>query len=425
VLAGVLMSVSCGSGSKPATSGKGGAAGVTTARGGSGGAGDAGAGGGAGVGAGPAGAAGTQGTDAQAGAGGSLATDAGPDVPAGARCAALLALGPRYTVDSIPVDVDGDGRLDIVTAEGDSHVAVFRQNGTRSFADPEVYDIPERFLGRAIAAGDLNEDGAVDLAAVDDYARIQLLLSGGTGRFSVSEMRGTAQMMYSDIEIRDFDGDGHRDIAFLKNDDGQVALLWASGPATFLPAVTLPTCASPKRLLNVDANEDQRPDLVVACIGGSSRLLINNGGRSFTSSTFFTTRVVNGAASGDVNGDGHVDIVMVDSMLMDVIVLLGDGRGAFSQPTGLITQTLASPLSAALGDFDDDGITDLVVGYSNDPWLQFHRGMGDGHFQSGQTIATTWTAINVQAADIDRDGIDDLVVSNWGTGISIYFGPCP
>jgi hypothetical protein len=331
----------------------------------------------------------------------------------------------RYIVDAYPVDVDGDGRLDIVTAEGDSHVAIFRQNGTRSFADPDVYDIPERFAGRAIAAGDLNEDGAVDLVASDDYARLELLLSGATGRFSVSEIKGSAQMMYSDVASGDFDGDGHRDIAFLQPDDDRVALLWASGPATFLPAVTVPTCNRPTRLLSIDANEDQRPDLVVACSGGSARLHLNSGGRSFSSSTFFTTRNVLAATSGDVNADGHVDIVMADATSMDVIVQLGDGHGAFSGPTGLLTATLPNPMSAALGDFDHDGVTDLVVGYLDSPWLLFYRGSGDGRFQSGQTIPTVWTPMNIYTADIDRDGVDDFVVGNWGNGISIYFGPCP
>ena len=419
-LVGLVAGAGCGD--HAATSGKGGGGGIGVGGGlgGASGSGSGGRGGGAAAGA-------SQGTaGAQAGNGGSTPADAGTDGTVGGRCAPLR-LGPtRYTVDSPLVDIDGDGRLDIVTIEMDGHSAIFLQNGTRSFADPVVYDF-DKFQGRAIAAGDLNEDGAVDFVVSDEYGLAKLLLSTTTGGFSVTSIPipGPGGTVY-DIAIADFDGDGHRDLAFALGEKSQVGFLWASGPATFLPLMTFPTCPSPARLLNVDANEDQRPDLVVACVGGLTELYLNNGARTFASPFGLDgTSSVLAATSGDVNRDGHVDIVTADSKLARLNVLLGDGHGTFYIPGGPTMTARSSPMSAALGDLDHDGVIDLLVGYADDPRLMFYRGNGNGSFQLGQSIPTVWSVINLRVADIDRDGFDDILATNWGNGLTVYFGPCP
>jgi hypothetical protein len=423
-------SAACGGSKITAPSGSAGSA--TGGNGGGGGAGGdaAGTGGRGGSAASDGAAGGPQGADAQAGSGGwttgDAGTDAAPDGTVSGRCAPLR-LGPtRNTVDSLLVDIDGDGQLDIITAEMDGHSAIFIQNGTRSFADPTVYDL-DRFTGRAIATGDLNEDGAVDFVFSHGFGVLYLFLSARTGAFSVTTVPLPNSASPGDgISIADFDGDGHRDIAFVDYDNSKLGFLWASGPATFLPLVTIPTCPNPTHLLTVDADEDQRPDLVVACLGSMSEVRINSGARSFASpASLYTTSGVEAAASGDLNGDGHVDIVLPDAKLGRLSSLLGDGHGAFNRPTGLIMAVMPRPISAALGDLDHDGVIDLLIGYVDDPRLMFYRGDGDGHFQSGQSIPTAWSVINLRVGDIDRDGFDDILATNWGTGLTVYFGPCP
>jgi hypothetical protein len=346
-----------------------------------------------------------------------------------------VRLGPtRNTYDAIVVDANGDGRLDIVTAENDGHTAVFRQTAPRVFADPDVVDVPG-FYEEAVAAADLNEDGVLDFAASESYGEVALLLSGDGGVRTPTILPGPSQAFLHDIAIADFDGDHHLDIAVPVYDTGSLGLFWATGPGTFPARADQPLCiphpgAAPDRLAVIDANEDQQPDLVVACNGGESWLLLNArgdaGARRFTLSPLSAASIsAEALATGDVNHDGHVDIVLPDNTLKRVVVLLGDGHGNFAQPTGTIATTQAAPVSAALGDFDHDGKVDLVLGLTDDPHFFFYAGTGDGHFQPGQSMATPWTAIKIHAGDVDGDGFDDVVVTNWGEGATVYFGPCP
>jgi hypothetical protein len=322
------------------------------------------------------------------------------------------------------VDVDGDGRLDIVTAESDGHTAIFRQDGWRSFAAPLAYqvNVPSGIDEYAVAAADLNQDGIVDFAAVNYSGGVGLLLSGADG-WTPTNISDPIAGSLSDIAVADFDGDGRLDIVNPVSDNSYLGFRWATGPAMFSARADRASCKDPYRLIVFDANEDQRPDLFVLC--APSQVWLNSGNRTFTTTTLYNTIDPGAAAVGDLNHDGHADLVMPDIRVSLVLVELGHGKGGFSAPTGLETATKANPQAAGLGDFNHDGNVDLVLGHANDLNVMFYAGTGDGHFQSGQVIPTDWNVINFAAGDIDGDGIDDFVATNWAHGLTVYFGPCP
>jgi hypothetical protein len=351
--------------------------------------------------------------------------DAAGDAPQGNRCTTLQLGTGRSTYDGIIVDVDRDGRLDIVTAETGS-TAVFRQTAPRVFADPDVYDVPNLHL-LAVELADLNEDGVLDFAAATAYGSVAVLLSVSGGVRSLTTFSGSMQVGLQDIGIADFDGNGHLDMVVPVFPDDTLGFLWDDGPGKFLPRADQATGKNPSRLSIIDANEDGLPDLVVACAGGPSRVHINNGDRTFTSVGLFQTSRADALATGDVNNDGHVDIVVADIGYKRVVVLLGDGKGGFSQPTGLVTTTKDNPWSSGLGDFDHDGKLDLVLGHRDDKQVLVYRGNGDGHFQTEQpkAIPIPKAAISMTAGDVDGDGFDDFVATSTERGVTLVFGPCP
>jgi hypothetical protein len=352
--------------------------------------------------------------------------DAPPDSPAVNRCTILQLGTGRQTEDGIIRDFDGDGRLDIITAEADSHTAVFRQTAPRTFADPDVYDFPNLYEF-AVEVADLNEDGILDFAVSDGYGQTGLLISGPSGARTLTVMGTNLSTIHHDIAIADFDHDGHLDVVVPVYNSGMLGFYWANGPGTYLPRADQATGKEPIRFSVIDANEDGLPDLAVASFGAASQIHINNGDRTFTSTALYQTSASAGLATGDVNNDGHVDLVFPDSGYKRIVVLLGDGHGGFTQPTGLTTTTQTSPFSAALGDFNHDGNLDVVVGYRNYRQVLIYLGTGDGHFQSGQptAIAVTQDVTSITAGDIDGDGYDDFVATNQDKGLTVVFGPCP
>jgi hypothetical protein len=96
----------------------------------------------------------------------------------------------------------------------------------------------------------------------------------------------------------------------------------------------------------------------------------------------------NAVAVGDFNGDGIPDLIVADNGLDDgsqsgLSVLLGNGDGSFQAPVHIATSF--RPVSVVAGDFDADGIPDLAV-TTNSGAVGIFLGNGDGTFQAATSF---------------------------------------
>jgi hypothetical protein len=125
---------------------------------------------------------------------------------------------------------------------------------------------------------------------------------------------------------------------------------------------------------------------------------------------------------GDVNGDGHPDIVIAKGRHWPLTsrVFLGDGRGHFSAGYNLGDGAYRS-YSARLVDIDGDGVLDVVLSNdAPDPKLVYLND-GKGHFRAGSSYGRReWSTRNVTVVDLNGDGLPDIVVANRGNKSSNY-----
>ncbi len=154
--------------------------------------------------------------------------------------------------------------------------------------------------------------------------------------------------------------------------------------------------------------------------------------RPFTVSAAFSSTLGNGLnyttgrgpvalVMGDFNGDGISDLVVSNFSDNTVSVLLGAGNGFFHQKVDYVVGT--SPVAIATGDFNDDGKQDLAVVNQNGNSLSILLGKGDGTFQAAVNYATGNLPIAVAVADFNGDGIADLAIANLTDGtVSVLFG---
>ena len=131
-------------------------------------------------------------------------------------------------------------------------------------------------------------------------------------------------------------------------------------------------------------------------------------------------------AVGDFNGDGIADIVVANYGNLtggeSLTILLGHGDGTFTaEPVSPATGT--APYVVVVGDFNGDGIPDLAVANSYSDTLTILLGKGDGTFTTAASPATGYTPTSIAVGDFNGDGNADLAVSNsYSNTISILLG---
>ena len=127
-----------------------------------------------------------------------------------------------------------------------------------------------------------------------------------------------------------------------------------------------------------------------------------------------TGRSPNRVAAGDFNGDGIVDLVTADSGADALTILLGGGDGSFTQAAGSPVATGSDPSWVAISDLNSDGKLDLAVTNYNSSDVTILLGNGDGTFTPAlnSPVAVGRGPLSIAVGDFNGDGIPDLATAN-------------
>jgi hypothetical protein len=119
-------------------------------------------------------------------------------------------------------------------------------------------------------------------------------------------------------------------------------------------------------------------------------------------------------AAGDFNGDGIPDLVVANNTASgSLTILIGNGNGGYSASTQVLT-TAPTPSAIAVGDFNDDGKLDFIVASESVSALYEFLGNGDGTFQAPTApINESGTGpVGIVVGDFNLDGQEDLAIAN-------------
>ena len=279
------------------------------------------------------------------------------------------------------------------------------------FAATRAYPIGG--VGFSVAVGDFNKDGKPDVAVVvgSTTNTVQIFLGNGDGTLQ-PPINYTPTTFPQSIVAIDVNRDGNLDLVI--GVGTQMWVLLGNGNGTFKPAIPVTSAGSVSFALGY-FDSDANPDL--ASYGSISvRVQKGVGDGTFLPGTdypisFPVQESMASIAVGDFNGDGKSDIVVgtMGQTNGHLAVLFGNGDGTFSGPKTNLTAL--TPSTLAVGDFNSDGKRDVAAGDYDTGTVTIFLGNGDGTFVSGAVyfVGTNLTSITV--ADFNSDGTNDLVVT--------------
>ena len=324
-------------------------------------------------------------------------------------------------------DLDGDGKPEVAVGTGDTAaVHIFRNRGDGTF--PARADYPALYAPFALCAGDVDGDTFEDIVvAVPERNTISVMRNSGAGLFPVRLDYPTGAYPRS-IAIQDLDGNGTREIVVANNNSsgiGTVSVFRNLGSGTLAPRSDYAVGIQPSAVTVADLDGDGKPDLAVAkyhaANSGQISVMLNRGNCEFSAAVDYPVGSYPIAiVSGDVDGDGAVDLVAVNIAGKTVSVLMNLGDGTFREPANYLAAT--QPRYVCVGDMNRDGHLDFAVvniglnGSENSVSVFLNR--GDGTFLSRVDYLAGSEPRGLALGDFDSDGDLDLAVANSGTGLA-------
>jgi FG-GAP-like repeat/Abnormal spindle-like microcephaly-assoc'd, ASPM-SPD-2-Hydin len=276
----------------------------------------------------------------------------------------------------------------------------------------------------SIAVGDLNRDGILDLAVTNGGgASVSVLLGNGDGTFQLHEDYATGGFPMAVAEA-DVNRDGRLDLIVVNYYDGTVSVLLGNGDGTFQPHMDW-SSGDAYTLVSVavgDFNGDNRLDLAVGGSSDSVSILLGNGDGTFQPPLIYATKYGSGSVlAGDFSGDGVLDLALLgsDSNLKGyVTLLLGNGDGTFQGGLNYVVGT--APSAMLTTDLNGDGKLDILVLNEGSNSVSVLLGGGDGNFLTRVDYSTSgYSPMSLTAADFNADGRLDLAIAAEG-GPSLF-----
>lgn len=325
-------------------------------------------------------------------------------------------------------DFDGDGFKDLAVANaGDNNLTILKGSSNGALSQPNN-PLPTGAFPSAVASGRFSGSPYDDLAVAnlgDDSISTFIGGPSGPGPGQGTALPGSGP---TSIAIANFtqDNDSNNDIAVADVISGAITIIKGNGDGTFQPHEERVVQGAPIALLAADLNGDARNDLAVLLASGQVSILLGVGDGTFLPSatdlpvTFPVGQHPLAIASGDWNGDGKIDLAVVNSGSHDLTLLLGDGTGAFTSQT-IPLPGGGSPNYVVSGDFDGNNKPDLAVSDEANNTVSILLNNGDGTFGSPISFPTGKGPFAMAVGRLNSDNLDDLVVVNSGDGtVSVF-----
>lgn len=264
-------------------------------------------------------------------------------------------------------DINNDGILDVVsggggggTGYGNTNVRLGNGDGTFKAATTYLMDDTGT---NAVNLADLNGDGKLDLVTAGgslSAGSVTVRLGNGNGTFGTASTTIAGDLYSTALNITDLNHDGKLDFVRFGG-EGKVVTALGRGDGTFASLTETAHGSGGSDALAIgDINGDGNTDIVVGVDATSISVQLGRTDGTFGSATLIgnTGAYFDGLSLGDINGDGSLDLLShgTDGT---VDIRLGNGDGTFQSAT--TTSVNKGGKRVGLADLNGDGVLDLVA----------------------------------------------------------------
>jgi VCBS repeat protein/IPT/TIG domain-containing protein len=328
-------------------------------------------------------------------------------------------------------DVDRDGRTDLIVSENTSNeVLVLRNLGGGGFAPPAILSTHASPAG--LVAADVNGDLLPDVVVATStgtFVDVFLNSAATPGTFASTPVSTQVAGQPVSVAAGDLDGDGAIDLAVVQRvmpPSGRLTVLWGDGTGNFPVSTDVANVAQPVDVAIADIDGDATSDVLYVRGSTPGRMpalgwVRNGGGRLFDPARELAlTRTPFSFSMGDANGDGRPDALISsrDDGELDLFEGTGNATSAFASAVSIAAGT--DSVSAVVALVDSDQLPDVVTASESGRTASVILGSGTaGSFVRPESVDLGAPPEDVVAADVDGNGSLECVVALGSSGVAL------
>ncbi|CAF3678182.1 unnamed protein product [Adineta steineri] len=328
-------------------------------------------------------------------------------------------------------DLNGDNQQDIVCANyGTSNIGIFFGSENGSFSNQITYSLTSQSNPTCVSLGDFNNDNYFDIVVTNYNSNsIGIFLGYGNGSFANVVIYSTGDGSSPRcLSINDFNNDNRLDIVVTNFGSDSIVILFGVGDGSFLLGISYSTGigSGPSELALGDFNKDNQLDIALSNqLANETGIFIRYSSEPFASLTTFSTgdqSQPQSVAIGDFNNDNYSDIVVANYGTSNIGIFIGYGNGFFNSMISYSTGINSSPYCVVTSHLNNDTNLDIVVSNSQTDNIMIFIGIGNEEFSISKIYSTGDRSrpSTISINDFNNDSILDIIIANSGTNNLLF-----